>query len=148
MLESISTRSSVRNRAVREDYRDLIDIQLVAFPQSGILKSPGTQELLDEAIKLSADLVGALDPASFDRDMNGHLDVAFGVAEKHGVDIDILLHDAGSMMRSQSRRFAREQSRLRCRLKLYSAIPMGWATLPRTQPERLLRPLQSAASRS
>ncbi|WP_421360731.1 amidohydrolase family protein [Agrobacterium rosae] len=83
--------------AVREDYKDLIDIQLVAFPQSGILKSPGTPELLDEAIKLGADLVGGLDPASFDRDVNGHLDVVFGVAEKHGVDIDIHLHDAGSM---------------------------------------------------
>ncbi|POO53831.1 amidohydrolase family protein [Agrobacterium rosae] len=83
--------------AVREDYKDLIDIQLVAFPQSGILKSPGTPDLLDEAIKLGADLVGGLDPASFDRDVNGHLDVVFGVAEKHGVDIDIHLHDAGSM---------------------------------------------------
>lgn len=83
--------------AVREDYKNLIDIQLVAFPQSGIIKSPGTSELLDEAIKLGADLVGGLDPASFDRDVNGHLDVVFGVAEKRGVDIDIHLHDAGSM---------------------------------------------------
>ncbi|MBD8652170.1 amidohydrolase family protein [Rhizobium sp. CFBP 13726] len=83
--------------AVREDYRDVIDIQLVAFPQSGILRSPGTPALLDEAIGLGADLVGGLDPASFDRDVTGHLDVVFGVAEKHGVDIDIHLHDAGSM---------------------------------------------------
>ena len=35
---------------VREEYKGLIDIQLVAFPQSGILMSPGTPELLDEAI--------------------------------------------------------------------------------------------------
>ena len=82
---------------VREDYRDLIDIQLVAFPQSGILKSPGTPELLDRAIALGADLVGGLDPASFDRDVTGHLDVVFGVAEKHGVDVDIHLHDAGTL---------------------------------------------------
>lgn len=82
---------------VREDYRDLIDIQLVAFPQSGILKSPGTPDLLDEAIRLGADLVGGLDPGSFDRDVDGHLDVVFGVAEKHGVDVDIHLHDAGTL---------------------------------------------------
>ena len=82
---------------VREDYRDLIDIQLVAFPQSGILKSPGTPELLDQAIALGADLVGGLDPASFDRDVTGHLDVVFCVAEKHGVDVDIHLHDAGTL---------------------------------------------------
>lgn len=82
---------------VREDYRDLIDIQLVAFPQSGILKSPGTPELMDEAIGMGADLVGGLDPLSFDRDIKGHLDVVFGIAEKRGVDVDIHLHDAGTM---------------------------------------------------
>jgi cytosine deaminase len=82
---------------VREDYQDIIDIQLVAFPQSGILKSPGTPELMDEAIAMGADLVGGLDPLSFDRDIKGHLDVVFGIAEKRGVDVDIHLHDAGTM---------------------------------------------------
>lgn len=94
---SVGLKSLETILAVREDYRDVIDIQLVAFPQSGILRSPGTPALLDEAIGLGADLVGGLDPASFDRDVTGHLDVVFGVAEKHGVDIDIHLHDAGSM---------------------------------------------------
>ncbi len=94
---SVGLKSLETILAVREEYRDLIDIQLVAFPQSGILKSPGTPELLDEAIKLGADLVGGLDPASFDRDASAHLDVVFGVAERHGVDIDIHLHDAGTL---------------------------------------------------
>jgi cytosine deaminase len=80
---------------IREEYRDIIDIQLVAFPQSGILKSPGTPGLLDEAIALGADLVGGLDPASFDEDLHGHLDVVFGVAEKRGAGVDIHLHDFG-----------------------------------------------------
>ncbi|MBB3317997.1 MULTISPECIES: amidohydrolase family protein [unclassified Rhizobium] len=82
---------------VREEYLDLIDIQLVAFPQGGILKSPGTAELLDEAIVLGADLVGGLDPLSFDRDIKGHLDVVFGIAERRGVDVDIHLHDPGTL---------------------------------------------------
>jgi len=82
---------------VREDYRDIIDIQLVAFPQSGILSSPGTPELLDAAIGLGADLVGGLDPASFDRNLGGHLDVVFGVAERRGVGVDIHLHDFGTL---------------------------------------------------
>ena len=82
---------------IREAYRGLIDIQLVAFPQSGILKSPGTPDLLDAAIGLGADLVGGLDPLSFDRDIKGHLDVVFGVAERHGVDVDIHLHDGGTL---------------------------------------------------
>ncbi|WP_316177405.1 MULTISPECIES: amidohydrolase family protein [unclassified Bradyrhizobium] len=82
---------------VREEYRELIEIQLVAFPQSGILKSAGTPELLDEAIRLGANLVGGLDPASFDRDVEKHLDVVFGTAHKHGVDVDIHLHDPGML---------------------------------------------------
>ena len=92
--------------AVREEYRHLIDIELVAFPQSGILKSPGTPDLLDAAIGLGADLVGGLDPASFDRDIEGHLDVVFGVAEKHGVGIDIHLHDGGSLGNFEIERIA------------------------------------------
>jgi cytosine deaminase len=94
---SVGMKSLETILAVREEYRGLIDIQLVAFPQSGILKSPGTPELLDEAVSLGADLVGGLDPASFDRDVKGHLDVVFGVAGKHGVDIDIHLHDASTL---------------------------------------------------
>ncbi|WP_027551654.1 amidohydrolase family protein [Bradyrhizobium sp. Cp5.3] len=82
---------------VREEYRRLIDIQLVAFPQSGILASPGTPQLLDEAIRLGANVVGGLDPASFDREVEKHLDVVFGVAGRHGVDVDIHLHDAGTL---------------------------------------------------
>jgi cytosine deaminase len=83
--------------AVREQYRDLIDIQIVAFPQSGILSSPGTAAFLDEALKLGCDLVGGLDPASFDRDVKGHLDVVFGLAQKHGAGVDIHLHDGGTL---------------------------------------------------
>jgi cytosine deaminase len=81
--------------AVRERFRDLVSIQIVAFPQSGIARSPGTAELLDEAIAEGADLVGGLDPVGIDRDLDGHLDAIFGVADKHGVGIDLHLHDGG-----------------------------------------------------
>ncbi|MBC9879117.1 amidohydrolase family protein [Bradyrhizobium sp. INPA01-394B] len=94
---SVGLRSLETILRVREEYKGLIDIQLVAFPQSGILTSPGTPQLLDEAIGLGANLVGGLDPASFDRDVEKHLDVVFGVAGKHGVDVDIHLHDMGTL---------------------------------------------------
>lgn len=79
--------------AVREAHRDKVSIQIVAFPQSGIVTAPGTRELLDAAIRNGADLVGGLDPASFDGDIAGHLDAIFDIAERHGVGIDIHLHD-------------------------------------------------------
>ncbi|HLW91589.1 MAG TPA: amidohydrolase family protein, partial [Roseiarcus sp.] len=81
----------------REAARELIDIQLVAFPQSGIVADPGTKDLLDQAIREGADLVGGLDPAGIDNDVGGHFDAIFGVAERHGVGLDIHLHDPGPL---------------------------------------------------
>ncbi|TAJ37025.1 MAG: metal-dependent hydrolase [Reyranella sp.] len=80
---------------VRERFRDLVTIEIVAFPQSGILKSPGTAALLDEAVAQGADLVGGLDPVGIDGDLTGHLDPVFAIAEKRGAGIDIHLHDGG-----------------------------------------------------
>lgn len=81
--------------AVREQFRDLVTIQIVAFPQSGILRSPGTAVLLDAAIAEGADLVGGLDPVGIDGDLDGHLDTIFAIAERRGIGIDIHLHDGG-----------------------------------------------------
>ncbi len=80
---------------VRERFRDLVTLQIVAFPQSGILRSPGTAELLDEAIAEGADLLGGLDPVGIDGDLDGHLDPLFAIAERRGVGVDIHLHDGG-----------------------------------------------------
>ncbi|MDX2212446.1 MAG: amidohydrolase family protein [Oculatellaceae cyanobacterium bins.114] len=82
---------------VRDRYRDFVDIQIVAFPQSGLLSCPGTLELLDAALFEGADLIGGLDPAGIDQDVNGHLHEIFRLAEKHGVSIDIHLHDPGHL---------------------------------------------------
>ncbi|TGV50977.1 metal-dependent hydrolase, partial [Mesorhizobium sp. M00.F.Ca.ET.149.01.1.1] len=52
---------------------------------------------LDEALKLGCDLAGGLDAATFDRDVKGHLDVVFGLAEERGAGVDIHLHDRGTL---------------------------------------------------
>jgi cytosine deaminase len=82
---------------VREAARDLVDIQIVAFPQSGVIADPGVADLLDEAIRAGADLVGGLDPAGIDDDIDGHLGAIFAVAERHGVGLDIHLHDPAEL---------------------------------------------------
>jgi len=81
--------------AIRERFRGLATIEIVAFPQSGIARSPGTAALLDEAIAAGADLVGGLDPVGIDDDLDGHLDTVFGIASRRGVGVDIHLHDGG-----------------------------------------------------
>ena len=83
--------------ATREALRGWLDIEIVAFPQSGIMVRRGVAELLDAALAMGADLVGGLDPCAIDRDPKGHLDVVFGLAERHGRPVDIHLHEPGEM---------------------------------------------------
>ncbi|TPQ52052.1 cytosine deaminase [Prosthecomicrobium hirschii] len=81
----------------RADYADIMDIDIVAFPQSGLMIRPGTADLLDQAMKMGADVVGGLDPCAIDRDPKGQLDVVFGLAERYGKPVDIHLHEGGTM---------------------------------------------------
>ena len=83
--------------ATKDVMRDVCTIQVVAFPQSGLLVRPGTVELLDDALRLGADAVGGLDPCLIDRDPKGHLDAVFGLAERWGKPVDIHLHEPGEV---------------------------------------------------
>ncbi len=91
---------------VREVYRDWVDIQLVAFPQSGVITEHGAPDLLAAALRAGADLVGGLDPAGFDGNARGQLDIVFGLAEKFGKGIDIHLHDGGETGAAELREIA------------------------------------------
>lgn len=81
----------------RRQLAGVVEIEIVAFPQSGLLRRPGTVELLDQAMAMGADLVGGLDPCGMDRDPKGHLDTIFALAEKYGKGIDIHLHEGGEL---------------------------------------------------
>ena len=83
--------------AARERYRDRVTVQIVAFPQSGVMRRPGVLELLDAAVRSGADLVGGIDPLEIDRDPKGQLDGIFAIASRHGVGLDIHLHEPGEM---------------------------------------------------
>ena len=74
-----------------------VDIEIVAFPQSGILQNPGTEALLDRALEMGAELVGGLDPCAFDRDPHRHLQIIFELACRHNKKIDIHLHERGEL---------------------------------------------------
>jgi cytosine/adenosine deaminase-related metal-dependent hydrolase len=83
--------------ATRERYRDMVDLELVAFPQSGMLVRPGTAALMDRALAMGAEVVGGLDPCAIDRDPKGHVDRVFAFAQKYARPIDIHLHETGEM---------------------------------------------------
>lgn len=74
---------------VKEEMKPFVDIQLVAFPQEGILSYPQGQELLEEALKLGADVVGGIPHYEFTREMGvKSVEVAFHLAEKYDKLLD------------------------------------------------------------
>src|SRR6266487_1323 len=54
---------------VREEVRAICELQLVAFPQDGILSFPGGRELMHKALELGCDLVGGIPHYEWTRDM-------------------------------------------------------------------------------
>lgn len=84
-------------QAMREKYRDWIDIDMVAFPQTGVMIRPGTLDLLEQAVRDGAEVIGGLDPVGVDHDPKGQLDGIFDIAGRHGCGVDIHLHDRGDL---------------------------------------------------
>jgi cytosine deaminase len=75
---------------LREEMKDYITIQIVAFPQEGILSYPNSYELMDEALKLGADVVGAIPHFEFTREYGvSSIEIAYELAKKYNKLIDV-----------------------------------------------------------
>lgn len=86
---------------VKEEMKDYVDIEIVAFPQDGIFTLNGGDKLLEEAIKLGADAVGGIPQVEFTReDGIKEIEFIFDLAKKYNKLIDIHTDETGD---SQSR---------------------------------------------
>ncbi|HHX8682992.1 cytosine deaminase [Vibrio diabolicus] len=75
---------------VREEMKEWVDIQIVAFPQEGILSYPNGKELLEEAVKLGADVIGAIPHFEFTREYGiESMHYVFELAQKYDRLIDV-----------------------------------------------------------
>jgi cytosine deaminase len=75
---------------LKEKYKDLVDIQIVAFPQEGIIREPETLEFLRKALELGADVVGGLPEAEgSDIDSRKQIDELFVLAKEANLDLDV-----------------------------------------------------------
>lgn len=83
--------------AAKERFAHAATVDVMAFPQAGLLLEDGTVPLLEEALRAGATTIGGIDPCQLDRDPARHLDIVFGLAEKYGVDVDIHLHEPGHL---------------------------------------------------
>jgi cytosine/creatinine deaminase len=85
--------------ALRERWRDVVQIEVVAFPQEGIIRNPGTDLLMVEAMRLGAGVVGGLPWFEMlDEDARAHIDWCFELAKKYDKDIHMLVDDTDNPM--------------------------------------------------
>ncbi len=79
---------------LRERYAGTVDIQVCAFPQEAIVRDPGTEDLLAEAMELGADVVGGMPWFELsDEDGRRHVDVCFEIATRFDRPIHMLCDD-------------------------------------------------------
>lgn len=76
--------------AVRDRFTDVIDIQIVAFPQLGLARNPEAVDLMWQALERGATVVGGMPHGERDMaDAARHIETAFEIAQAHDADIDM-----------------------------------------------------------
>ncbi len=99
----------------REEYKGRVELQVVAFPQDGVLRDPGAEDYIRQAMELGADVVGGIPWIEFsEKDEQEHINKMFALAKEFNKDISMLLDDVGD---------ANERT-----LEMYAlkAIEIGW----------------------
>ena len=80
----------------RDEFRSIIDIQVVAFAQDGIVREGGAADLMHQAMALGADVVGGIPWIEYtDEDIRQHIRFIFDLATQFNKDVSMLVDDAG-----------------------------------------------------
>ena len=75
---------------LREELKNVMEIQIVAFPQEGILSYPDGKKLLTEAVDMGADVIGAIPHFEFTREYSVEsLDFALNLAAERDKLVDV-----------------------------------------------------------
>ncbi|MFN2159477.1 MAG: amidohydrolase family protein [Anaerolineales bacterium] len=89
----IGARALIR---AREEFKGIVDIQVVAFAQDGIVREPEAAELLRQAMQLGADVVGGIPWIEYtDADIAEHVKTCYDIAEEFDKPVSMLVDDAG-----------------------------------------------------
>jgi cytosine deaminase len=78
----------------RDEFRGVVDVQVVAFAQDGLAREPGAAELMREAMALGADVVGGI--PWIEDDKASHIAFCFDLAREFDRDVSMLVDDAGN----------------------------------------------------
>ena len=80
----------------REEFKGIVEIQVCAFAQDGLVREPGARELMHQAMEMGADLVGGIPWIEYtEADIQGHIQEIFDLAQEFDRDVSMLVDDAG-----------------------------------------------------
>lgn len=80
----------------KEEFQNSLDLQVVAFPQDGVIRDPGAEEYVRQSLELGADVVGGIPWIEYtDEDAMEHIDKMFDLAKRYNKGISMLIDDAG-----------------------------------------------------
>ncbi len=80
----------------REEFKGVVDLQVVAFPQDGVVREPGAAELVRQALEMGADVVGGIPWIEFtEADEQSHIDQMVDLAVEFDRNVSMLVDDAG-----------------------------------------------------
>ncbi len=131
---------------LRQQLAGIMTLQVVAFPQEGIQKSPGTEDLLHESLRLGADALGGA--PYVDPDPVAHLDTVFRLALEFGVPLDLhadFSDDAPPTPPGLTARLAAERALAE---GYVGRVTLGHATALGALPPAELRPLADLLARA
>lgn len=80
----------------REEFRDMVEVQVCAFAQDGLAREPGASELMRQAMKMGADVAGGIPWIEYtEADIQQHVKEIFDLAQEFNKDVSMLVDDAG-----------------------------------------------------
>ncbi len=80
----------------KQEFAGIVDLQVVAFAQDGLLREPEAESLLRQAMELGADVVGGIPWIEYtEADMRRHIEKIFDIAVEFDADVSMLVDDAG-----------------------------------------------------
>jgi cytosine/creatinine deaminase len=98
----------------RDEFKGIVDIQVVAFAQDGIVREPGSKELMRAAMEMGADVVGGIPWIEYTQaDMEAHVQFIFDLADEFDAPVSMLVDDAGDAGLAHSGMMAVETIRRR-----------------------------------
>ena len=81
---------------MKKEFKGIVDLQIVAFPQDGVVREPGTVKLIRKAMELGCDVVGGIPWIEYtEKDEQTHIDEMFDIAKDFDADVSMLVDDAG-----------------------------------------------------